>query len=74
MCPILIEIRDEILGLNLKTDRRIKAFEKLVQKLRLQLGHEPTDVDLQRMGRTGLMRLVTNDAERNVAGRIARRI
>lgn len=74
MCPILVDVREEILGLDLKTDRRIRAFEALCGKIRDQLGHEPQDNDLRAMGRRGLMGLVTNDAERNVAGEIARRL
>lgn len=73
MSPVLREVREQIHGLNLKTDRRLRGFEKLVEKITNHLGHDPTDADLQRLGRTGLMNLATNGAERDVAGKIARR-
>jgi hypothetical protein len=74
MSPILRDVRNEIENLNLKTNRRMQAFDRFVKKLTTQLGHEPTDADLRALGRAGLMRLETNDAERNVAGKIARRM
>ena len=73
MCPVLQDVRDQILGLHhLKTDRRIKGFNKLVEKITQHLGHVPTDDDLRALSRTGLMGLATNGAERDVAGKIAR--
>ncbi|MDA1348221.1 MAG: hypothetical protein O3A47_05050 [Chloroflexi bacterium] len=52
----------------------MRAFEKLVDKITGHVGHRPTDEDLRRLGREGLMGLQTNKAERNVAGIMARRL
>ena len=74
LCPILRVVRDEIEGLNLKTNRRMSAFNKLGAKLRAHLGRSPTDDDLHRMGPSGVKNLTTNDAEKDVATRIGRRL
>ncbi len=73
LCPILVEVQEEIeSNPNIRTDRRMSGFNKLVQKITDELGRNPTDDDLRHMGRARLMELQTNNAERNVAGKIAR--
>ena len=75
---ILDELRSEIAAKTeageLSTDRRLNALNRLEGKVTEQVGHLPTDQDLHRLGRDGLMALQSNKAERNVAGAISRRL
>ena len=75
LCPILQNVRDEVRGhirTKQATTKQMNAFNKIVQKIAHEVGGNPSDTDLRRLGRKNLLALSANADEEAAAEHITR--